>query len=251
VDKEKIYKILNEAYFSENMDERLVISHLPKLLKFASIFVDIGASLGQYTYYANKIIEDGQITAIEADPIRYEKLKSNSLSWMGESTNDINCIRAAVTDEDGKIMFFSTQSNISGGLFKHDIANSNSFKNGEIKWIDIEINAVTLDNLFPDSIPDLVKMDVEGSELRVLKGSERILRQGETTFLIELHKWVDPDGQKSSIEVIKFMKRFGYKKYDFYGKPFFCKKINYRLRLELLLFKIKRKIMKISPVLQN
>lgn len=49
MEKEQAYQELNKAYFSEEMHEKSVIERLPELLASAKLFIDIGASLGQYT----------------------------------------------------------------------------------------------------------------------------------------------------------------------------------------------------------
>jgi FkbM family methyltransferase len=226
LDKQKVYEILNEAYFSEQMHEKEVINHLPDILRATKLFVDIGASLGQYTYFANKLMKNGHIISIEPDPIRYEKLETNCKDWEKSSSNTIKCMHGAVSDSDGRISFFTTGSNLSGGLFKHDTENLQNVEKNQIEWKRVEVDSFSLDSLFRDNIPDVVKIDVEGSELRVLKGGQFILKKGKTVFLIELHKWEDPEGQRNIPEVIQFMNQFGYKQYNFYGKKLFSRKIS-------------------------
>jgi len=46
--KVQIFQGLNKVYFSEEMHEKSVIEHLLELLASAKVFIDIGASLGQY-----------------------------------------------------------------------------------------------------------------------------------------------------------------------------------------------------------
>ena len=71
---QELYKIWNDQYFGENMHEKEVINSLPYLLRNAEVFVDVGASIGQYTFFGNKIMNNGKIYAIEADPLRFERL---------------------------------------------------------------------------------------------------------------------------------------------------------------------------------
>ena len=190
MDKQEIYRILNEAYFSEECHEKDVLDHLPALLGGVKVFVDVGASLGQYTFFANKHIQGGQIFAIGADPVRFEELKENCRKWESESAsnNKLTALHAAASDLDGKTMFFVTNSNVSGGLFKHNAAQA-------VDWHEIIESCYRLDTLFGDRGPDLVKIDVEGGEPRVLRGATAILREGKAGFLIETHDWVDPEGQ--------------------------------------------------------
>lgn len=77
-------------------------------------------------------------------------------------------------------------------------------------WSEITVDSLRLDTLFKDQRPDFIKMDVEGVELRVLKGATNILKKDKARFLIELHCFVDPKGQKNEKEVCGFMELFGY-----------------------------------------
>lgn len=223
MDKKEIYEILNKAYFSDNPDEKEVLDNLPKVLRSVKTFVDIGASLGQYAFYANKYIQSGHIIAIEPDPIRFLELERNCHDWESLSSNKVEALHAAMADKDGKISFYSTSSNVSGGLFRHDIAHLPEEYRQAVRWQEITVDCFKLDTLFPDSSPDFVKIDVEGSELRVLRGCTAILKEGRAMFLVELHGWRDPEGQENSMEVLEFMKSFGYPPLDFHGHMLFVK----------------------------
>lgn len=201
--KNEVYKILNEAYFSEEKHEKEIIDDLPSLLEGTKIFVDIGASLGQYAFFANKHIQKGQIFSIEPDPIRFEELERNCRKWESLNNNKVIALKAAVSDEDGEVTFFTTHSNTSGGLFSHNVA-------ADVTWSEITVDSLRLDTLFKNQSPDFIKMDVEGVELRALTGATNILKKGKARFLIELHGFVDPKGQKNKNEVYKFMQSFGY-----------------------------------------
>ena len=94
MNKEGLNK-LNKCYFSDDMHEKVIIELLPILLKGKKHFVDIGASLGQYTYFANNCMENGLITCIEADKSRIDDLKCNCTDWEKQSSNKINSIYGA------------------------------------------------------------------------------------------------------------------------------------------------------------
>ena len=142
------------------------------------------------------------------------------------SDNKLQALHAAISDVDGKTKFYITNSPLSGGLFKHDVSRKVNQTRKAIEWEEVIVNCFSLDTLFKDIYhlsPDLVKVDVEGSELRVLRGCRRILQEGKTRFLIEIHGWTDPDGQKNATEVFNFMKSFGYYPTSLYGRHLFTK----------------------------
>jgi len=217
-DKHKIYEGLNKCYFSKQCHEKEIIEHLPELLDGVEVFVDVGASLGQYTFFANKHMNEGEIFAIEADSIRFEELKRNCRKWECLSSNKLTALFAAICEKDGKETFYATNSTKSGGLFKR------AFGSESANWCENVVDSFRLDSLFKDSSPDFVKIDVEGAELRVLKGATRILSEGKTSFLIEVHSGVDPEGQRNPAEVFKFMESFGYSYSNFHGRYLFFKK---------------------------
>lgn len=57
LEKQEIYRILNEAYFGEDCDERDLFGQIEPMLRDAKTFVDIGASLGQYTRFASQVMK--------------------------------------------------------------------------------------------------------------------------------------------------------------------------------------------------
>ena len=216
LEKQEVYRILNEAYFGEDCDERDLFSQIEPMLRRAKIFVDIGASLGQYTRFANQVMKPGtQIMAIEADPLRFEELERNCALWRQGSGVEVEARFGAVTDSEGPLRFYSTGSNISGGLFQHATNNS------DVEWSEIEAPGFTLDGLFPDAPPSFVKIDVEGAELRVLRGAERILEARETVFFVEVHSWPDPEGQANPEQVLTHMRDRGYHSASLRGKCVF------------------------------
>jgi FkbM family methyltransferase len=188
MDKEQIYKLLNEAYFSDDPHERAIMEKLGPYMQGVRTFVDVGASLGQYTLFADKSMQDGHILAIEADPIRHEELERNCKKWGEQSTNTLQAMFAAVCDHDGEVTFNISNSNTSGGITRNE-TNTNP----NAKWEEITVPAIKLDTLFPQDPPDFVKVDIEGAELGLLHGSERVLKSGKTVFFIELHSWGQPD----------------------------------------------------------
>ena len=225
MEPEEIVRILNEAYFSDSAHEKEVLDNLEEVLHSVKTFVDVGASLGQYTYHVNKSIKNGHLIAIEPDPLRFPQLEENCRKWESESNNKIYALKAAISDKDGTIGFFTTNSNVSGGLFKRSASNLPENVRKNIRWQEDLGDCYQLDtvfeSLYPTLTPDFVKIDVEGSELRVLRGSRRILREAHATFLIELHDFIDPEGQKKPKEILHFMKSFGYHPINFHGRKLF------------------------------
>lgn len=224
MEKDQVYHILGRAYFSEEPHEKETLRRLAKMLRSATVFVDVGASLGQYVYHANKHLRGGHILAIEPDPIRFNKLEENCHEWESLSDNRIRALHAAVSDIDGITKFYTTNSPVSGGLFKHDLSHVGDQLRQVATWEEVVVECFRLDNLLEDMHPDLIKIDVEGSELRVLRGCTRLLKDGKARFLVEIHGWADPEGQKDPAAVFDLMRSFGYWSTNQGGRYLFAKR---------------------------
>jgi len=232
MNKKEVFSKLENAYFSKDMHEKYIIRRLPSLLGDGKFFVDISASLGQYTHHINKIMTQGKIIAVEADPFRFERLSENCRKWSDESSNSIDCISAAVSDEEGRIAFYVTDSQISGALYRHSLHYISKELSKTVNWREIEVDAIKLDSILQDRTPDLIKIDVEVTELRVLRGARKLIKRGTTLFLIEVHDFHYPLGQDVADDVIGFMKGYGYYLNYFHGRCLFSR--NLRLSIPLI-----------------
>lgn len=157
MDKDTIYEILDRAYFTDHPDEEEVLKLLPDLLKEVQHFVDIGASLGQFTLHASRILKGGRIDSFEADPVRAERLKENCAKWSEASGNDISAHFAAVARTSGTLTFHSTQSNVSGGLFPTSLSHLDDEARANVCWTEVSVPATSLDDFYGSTPPSSSK----------------------------------------------------------------------------------------------
>jgi len=210
VDSAEVYERLNEAYFSEDPHERDVLQHLPLLLREEMLFGDVGASLGAYTRRVAEHAPAARIVAIEADPLRAAELERTTRTW----GDRVRVEQMAASDAAGTATFHVTDSPVSGGLTPHEVAE-------DVAWRPITVPTSTLDQLFAADAPDLIKIDVEGAEGRVLAGARALLEAGRTNWLIELHEWAPADGSPDKVRAL--MHSHGYRYIPFFGMPLFTR----------------------------
>jgi FkbM family methyltransferase len=185
------------SYFSADHLERGEIDNLTWILDGCEVFLDVGASLGMYTYFANRLLDHATIIAVEADPDRYEELARNCATWEALGTNRIRAVHAAVGDSRADAVFYKTGSNISGGMFA--VAERSD------DYETVTVPQIRLDDLFEPGGHCVAKIDVEGAELRVLRGASRHFAARDTDFLVEFHWWGDHERGTTSLDVLKLL----------------------------------------------
>lgn len=194
------------TYFGEDALDKEEFDRLADLLQGIDRFIDVGASHGVYTYHASRILEGADIFAIEADPDRFEVLKKNISKWAADTSNRIHPVHAAASDEEERRVsreatFYKTGTQISGGLF--------SVPERSDQYSPCKVELVTLDDFLEREARTFVKIDVEGAELRVLKGASGHITEGNTIFLTEISWWGDRPRGTSAFDVLSFCFRSG------------------------------------------
>lgn len=162
------------SYLDHNPTYTDIMSHIDSL-KEGDVFVDIGANIGYFSFYAaKKVGTHGKVYAFEPSDREYERLikgiRKNKLT-------NIYPYNIALTDHIGTVEFdiepFHT------GLNAMSVSdNDKKSKETVIKPCD------TLDHVMNYAEIALVKLDVEGAEYLVLKGAESLLTSHKIKKLI-------------------------------------------------------------------
>jgi FkbM family methyltransferase len=150
------------------------VNSCKKLLKNRNIKIifDIGANKGDYTKELLKYYKHAHYYLFEPSLLNYEKL---NLKF--SSLKNIKIINQALADKDGDDFLYSDQSGSGlGSLIKRRLDHLNIDFNVKEK-----INLTKLDtflkDLNKDIIIDYLKMDVEGTEMKVLLGMEQSIKR--------------------------------------------------------------------------
>jgi len=134
--------------------------------------VDVGANIGLYTVAAAK--RGARVIAIEPDPANVRRIHRYTR---------LNHVRVVIVEalagaENGAAPLAARGSAVSG--------NVDMYLGPTTRYTVAPV--VTLDALLADESVDLIKIDVEGAELDVLLGAERMLREKKPrAILLEVH----------------------------------------------------------------
>jgi FkbM family methyltransferase len=199
--------------FRERHHDKL--SNFP--LKNDSTIVDLGANEGFYVLKAKERAPKSKIIAVEPNPIAFKVLKGNIRF---NKLKNVVIVNKAVTSRNGKINFEIVKGRTEVGAVK---VYKKFRKKGRLKKISVD--SITLENLCRkykiDKI-DLLKIDVEGNEVDILKSSEAILPNVKKA-IIEYHR-----AQRTRKGVIKIMIKNNFRlvKIDnqkYYGDLYFIR----------------------------
>jgi len=141
-----------------------------------SVVVDVGANFGYFTCLAGSRIGNsgsGFVTAVEPNPKLLALLRDNCrINW---SMAPIHIHGCAAGNEPG-IATLSIPRNGAANASLSKLAGDND-------QVDVEI--ITIDSIIPSDISvDIMKIDVEGHELAVLKGAKSTIDRSPSINIV-------------------------------------------------------------------
>lgn len=164
------------------------------------VFFDIGSNYGYYSLLVFALSENAKIFSFEPDPGALSFLRRNK-------RENIEIIPKAVGEKDGRVNFYSNSAEFSD-ISTTDIKNFEDFPL-YIPYKEIVVDMVRLDSFCKTKNvkPDLIKIDVEGGEARVLKSMSNLLDSRDLLIVMEIR--TDPI-KPQYIEAIKILQSHGF-----------------------------------------
>lgn len=176
------------------------IDLLATLLKKNSTVIDVGANIGTHTLFFASHCSEGNVLAFEPQQYIYNLLVTNITI---NNKYNVVPIRAAVSDKTSLIRMkifspFGEEKKLNYGEFK--------------------INNEAEGGMFTDVVPldsyskilsslDLIKIDVEGMETKVLEGAKGILEKFKPMLYLEFSE------KNGNPELIDKLESLGYKSF--------------------------------------
>lgn len=165
------------------------------------VIYDIGACVLHWTREAVNVWPQSHFIAFEAMPECKDVFEYYNVPY----------VIGVLGDEDGKQVTFHQNTDHPGGNSIY-VENWN-YAPAQPPREDKTYTMRTLDSVVEESnlpLPDLIKMDVQGAELSVLKGASKTLENCQD-LILELQKVEYNKGAPLKDEAIKYLEKLGFK----------------------------------------
>ena len=197
--------IADMLYYGNNYIEYASIETFLKVARLSKVILDIGANTGLYSVIGAKSNADATFYSFEPNPANFKRLRQNIQL---NDIHNVTTLQQAVGNTNLDIQFFvpKTGEIIDTSSALRDF--SESTYDGKISWINITVGQTTLDNFVEmNSIShiDLMKVDVEGYELMVFEGGQKIIEKFKPVIICEIFL-----NDEKKIYFHQFTKRHGY-----------------------------------------
>jgi FkbM family methyltransferase len=137
------------------------------------VFYDVGANAGFYSLLASVLIDPGKVLAFEPLPANVSYLRQHL--DLNRRTN-VAVLEMAICDQKGEAFFEEEETRSMGRLSQQG---------------SLRVRTSSLDSLLQASEippPDYIKMDIEGTELRALRGARKCFLKHRPVLFLATHE---------------------------------------------------------------
>lgn len=166
--------------------------------------VDVGANHGNWTRNALRYFPDLQVVMIEPQ----DWLKAGMEDLL-QSNSRLHWVTAGASNQEGSLsLTISERDDSSNFLLSAEDAAAQG-----LRQVDVPVSTVkALVEKFGLPVPDVIKIDAEGLDLKVLEGCGSLL--GATDLFFVEASLLPNAKDNSFVEILNFMRQCGYALFD-------------------------------------
>lgn len=209
IDPESKYPFSHFCYISPQMVEEF--DSFLKICSDYKCFLDVGANHGVFSLAFTCNRPNVKAIALDPSPLAFPILKRNSQL---NPTFNITPLQVAAGEKLGQLRMKINWHHLEV------IPDQTLDETDEIKIVPVRDLDTLCDEM--DIIPDFIKVDVEGHELAVLKGMNKILSNLRVDFFLEIHpELIEPLGYRIN-DITDYLSELNYEFYGLNGKKLTC-----------------------------
>jgi FkbM family methyltransferase len=178
-------------------------------LAAGGVFVDVGANCGLYTLFAARAVgRAGRVVAFEPSPREFRRLR-DAVALNGFTQVALH--QAAVSDAPGVVTLRIAEPGFAG----HNTMAERFAYDRVVAAEVASVPAVTLDAALA-ALPrlDMIKLDIEGAELRALRGAAATLARLRPALLLEVYEDALAGNGATVRDLVGWLDAQGYRLHD-------------------------------------
>jgi FkbM family methyltransferase len=178
---------------------------LKKMLRSNDVFIDIGANIGYFSLLSANVSPSVKVISFEPGKDLFQKMKEN---FSINDSKNIVAINAAVGEiNEERELFLSDANNLGMSSF-HQPENYSGRKE--------KVVVITIDDWYKTSglgKIDLIKLDIEGSELAALKGMSAVLEKQKPALIVEINPEILSLFDLKPLDIYNYLNQFNFDRF--------------------------------------
>lgn len=181
------------------------------------IIFDVGAYIGETVSDYLASFPDAYIYAFEPTPVSFAQLQKRFTG-----NKQVKCENLAISDTNSLIPFHFNEFSPTNSMLSTDAGADKYWGRGLLNTVEtVTIQSISLDEIFHreniDHI-DILKLDVQGAELDVLRGAEKLLAKKRISIIyLEVIFVPTYNNQAVHFEIEQYLSDKGYTLYGLFN----------------------------------
>ena len=192
------------------------LQQLSRSIECRTVF-DVGAHQGGLTEWFLQNFPNSTIYAFEPDPRNFEALFRKV-----QTQSRVHPVQIALSNETGSRDFHLGTADYTSSLFPRAKTGRRYFRRDHIMAATARVVTETLDNFCAGRVEriDILKLDTQGSELDILRGSTGLLSSGSISIIVSEFFFIPHyQGVPLLDEIWTHLRSFGYELFDLFKGP--------------------------------
>lgn len=171
------FHLLDQRYAGFENYEKELRADLLELLPTNGVLVDVGANVGIISFSTAWARPEGRVYAFEPEPLNFQILSKTKLH---NDTRNIDLLPMGLSDSAELKTFYLDTANHGGhSLDRGQVSNTSVASSIYVSTLDLMERSLKLDRL------DVIKIDVQGLEVEVLRGARASLEKHRPSLIVE------------------------------------------------------------------
>ena len=200
-----VHRLLHPRLVSFGLMANLKVANARGVFAGIDAIIDVGANIGQFAYMISRVCPGIPVVSIEPDPECFNELERTFLRFGIRG----RCLRVAASDEPGEAGL-----NVHGDRVNNSLLDSGMAGAGPVTRVAVQL--ARLDDLLADAQPVgrlLLKLDVQGYEMHVLRSAEQALQRCDAV-IVEVSFERAYQGAAAPAEVLAWLDARGFRLHD-------------------------------------